>query len=57
MKAKFIGETNPAHFINGKIYEVVEKIKNDLFSIIDESGEPYCYSLDYFEIIKKKKNC
>lgn len=50
MKVKYIGETDKLRFINGKVYEILGK-EEDLYRIIDETGESYLYSLKHFEKI------
>ncbi|MDY4079815.1 MAG: hypothetical protein SOY42_13715 [Clostridium sp.] len=51
MKVKYIGETDPATFINGKIYEVIS-IEQKWYRIIDETNEDYLYPPDKFEIVE-----
>lgn len=50
-KVRFIGESEPGYFIHGRIYEVLGK-EEDLYRIIDETGEDYLYPLDEFEFIE-----
>lgn len=49
-KVRFIGESDPAYFIHGKIYEVLGK-EGDLYRIVDETEEDYLYSLNEFELV------
>jgi hypothetical protein len=51
MTVKFLGENDPRYFLEGKIYTVIAKVGN-LYRIIDETGEDYLYSLEYFEIVE-----
>lgn len=51
MKVKYIGETDPATFIKGKIYEVIS-IEQKWYRIVDETNEDYLYPPDNFEIVK-----
>jgi len=52
MKVKFLGESDPLYFINGKVYNVIGEEKG-MHRIIDETGEDYLYILDEnFEIIE-----
>lgn len=53
MKVKYIGNSNPLRFINGKIYEVIGR-ENNSYRIIDETGEDYLYSLKHFELVDEK---
>lgn len=53
MKVKYIGESDPLYFINGKEYEVLGKEK-ELYRIVDETGEDYLYDISKdFEIVKE----
>ena len=53
MKVRYIGESDPLYFINGKVYEVIGK-DHDMFRIVDETGEDYLYDLDEnFEIVEE----
>lgn len=49
-KVRFLGESSLS-FINDCSYSVIGKTEFDLWYIIDESGEAYCYSLEKFELI------
>jgi hypothetical protein len=53
-KVRYIGESHPLYFINGKIYEVIGK-EIGSYRIIDETGEDYLYSLTDFEIVEEKQ--
>lgn len=48
MKVKYIGESDPLRFLNGKIYEVLS-IEHGWYRIIDETGEDYLYPPEHFE--------
>ena len=50
MTVKFLGESDPLYFINGREYEVLGA-ENGLYRITDETGEDYLYSLEEFEIV------
>jgi len=58
MKVRYLGESDPLTFLNGKEYEVLG-IENGMYRIIDEEGyDPefdeipgYLYSPDDFEIV------
>lgn len=53
MKVRFIGESDPLYFINGKEYEVLGE-EDGFYRIVDETGEDYLYTLnDDFEIVDK----
>ena len=51
MKVKYIGKTDPATFIKGKIYEVIS-IEQKCYRILDETNEDYLYPPDKFEIVE-----
>lgn len=53
MKVKYMGETDSATFINGKIYDVLS-VEEGWYRIIDETGEDYLYPADKFKIIESK---
>ena len=55
MKVKFVGESDPLYFINGKEYEVIGE-EDGMHRIIDETGEDYLYTLDDFEIIEEGRS-
>lgn len=45
MKVKYIGESFGVEGLtNGNVYEVIA-IENDMYRIIDDSGEEYLYSI------------
>lgn len=51
MKYKYIGE-NQVSFEYGNLYEAYKDNDDqmgDFYAIKDESGEWYCYSIDFFE--------
>ena len=52
MKVKFVGKSDSMHFIHGKIYDVLDQKAENLYRIVDETSEDYCYSLDDFEIVE-----
>ncbi|MFZ3591705.1 hypothetical protein ACOI1C_21430 [Bacillus sp. DJP31] len=52
MKVRFIGNSDPMYFIYGQIYDVLKRETENLYRIIDETGEDYCYTLDDFEIVR-----
>lgn len=55
MKVRYKGETNLLDLIHGKEYYVTKEHMDDgyrFYSVIDETGEEYLYSLRDFEIIK-----
>ena len=47
----YIGTSDPLSFINGVIYEVIEQVDH-FYRIIDETGEPYLYTLKNFKVIE-----
>ena len=51
MEVKYVGESDPLCFINGKVYEVIGE-EEGMYRIIDETGEDYLYCKDEFEIIE-----
>lgn len=51
MKVKYIGESNPLTFINGKIYEVLS-IECGMYRVIDETDEDYLYLPSNFEVVE-----
>lgn len=54
MKVKFMGESDPLYFINGKEYEVLGT-EDGMYRIVDETGDDYLYDLDKsFEIINER---
>ena len=53
MKVKYIGKTEKRYFTHGKIYETLEKYEDqNLYRIVDDTGEDYMYCLDEFEILE-----
>jgi hypothetical protein len=54
MIVKYLGESNSLTFINGKLYTVIGK-ENELYRIIDETGEDYLYSLNNFVMLELKR--
>jgi hypothetical protein len=65
---RYLGEDEPGYFLKDKIYEVIGKQEiidtktgqpfKTMYSIIDESGEDYMYSLEdnsQFEIVNPQK--
>ena len=53
MKVKFIGESDPLYFINGREYEVLGT-GDGMYRIVDETGDNYLYDLnEEFEIINE----
>lgn len=54
VKVMYLGESDPIRFINGKVYEVIESVDR-FYRIIDETGEPYLYTLKNFKILTKKE--
>ncbi|MDQ8734253.1 hypothetical protein [Paenibacillus sp. LHD-38] len=55
MKAKFCGSSDESRFIHGHIYEVLDK-SDDLYYIVDETGDKYLYSLKNFCIMNDNEN-
>ena len=51
MKIKYLGESDPLYFLNGKEYEVIA-VEEGWYRTIDETGEDYLYSPDNFEIVE-----
>ena len=51
-KVKYIDESDPLYFINGKVYQALG-IEGDMFRVIDESGEDYLYDSEIFEIVEE----
>lgn len=50
---RFLGEDDPAYFLNGKIYTAIARYEDNIhLRIIDESEEDYIYCLKNFEIVK-----
>lgn len=45
----FLIENNHIDLEPNKIYTVVERVKNRWIRVVDESGEDYCYPIDFFE--------
>lgn len=52
MKVRYIGETDPATFTNGKIYDVIS-IEEGWYRIIDETKEDYLYQPNKFQIVEE----
>ena len=48
-KEDFLIENNHIDLEPNKIYTVVERVKNRWIRVVDESGEDYCYPIDFFE--------
>jgi hypothetical protein len=45
-KVRYIGESFGIDGLtNGKIYDVIEVLKDDLIRVVDDSGEDYLYSI------------
>lgn len=54
MKVRYKGETDFLSFVHGKEYYVTKEHLDSgyqFYSIIDETGEEYIYSLNNFEVI------
>lgn len=51
MKIKFIGRTDSAFFIHGKIYDV-ESYEDGWYRIFDETDEDYLYPTESFEVVE-----
>ena len=51
-KMRYIYETWPLYFTNGKEYSVLGYAGHDHYSIVDDTGEDYMYTLDGFEGIE-----
>ena len=52
---KYIGESDSFGCINGEIYDCVDKDEVGNISIVDETGEPYLYLLDDFELVDEEE--
>lgn len=52
MKVKYLGESDPLSFINGKVYEVLS-IEYGYYRIVDETDEDYLYEADFFEVVEE----
>ena len=50
MLVRFTGESDPLDLINGKEY-VVLSIEQGDYRLVDETGEDYLYSPEFFEIV------
>ena len=50
MLVRFTGESDPLDLINGKEY-IVLSIEQGDYRLVDETGEDYLYSPDFFEIV------
>lgn len=51
MKGKWLGDSDPTELIKGKEYEIVGIDEGlDSYGVIDETGEAYCYPMEFFEI-------
>ena len=54
MKVRYKGEANLLDLIHGKEYYVTKEhldLEEKFYSIIDETGEEYIYSLNDFEVV------
>lgn len=57
MKVKYVGNSDPIYFVNGKVYEVLGMEEEGLYRIIDETGEDYLYCIDdNFEIVSYRES-
>lgn len=54
MIVKYLGESDSLKFIKGKLYTITGK-ENELYRIIDETGEDYLYSINNFKMIELKR--
>lgn len=52
MKVKYLGESDPLSFINGKVYEVLS-IEYGYYRIVDETDEDFLYDVDFFEVVEE----
>lgn len=52
MKVKYLGESDPLCFINGKVYEVLS-IEYGYYRIVDETDEDFLYDADFFEVVEE----
>ena len=50
-KVKYIDESDPLYFINGKVYQALG-IEEDMYRVIDETGDDYLYDPECFEIVE-----
>lgn len=55
MKVKFLGKTEFLVLTNGKIYDVMS-VERGFYRIIDNSGEDYLYSPQYFKIVEEQSD-
>ena len=59
MKVKYMGKSDPAMLINGKVYECLGR-EHDRYRVIDEEGidedeelQGYLYPVDLFEVVEE----
>ena len=50
-KVRYIGESDPLYFLNGKVYQALGT-EEDMYRVIDETGEDYLYDPECFEIVE-----
>ncbi len=59
LKGKYLGESDDLGCINGKVYNIVaiQSFWNpdDVYAVVDETGEAYLYDRKLFEIIEEKQ--
>lgn len=55
MKVKYLGESDPLSFINGKVYEVLS-IEYGYYRIVDETDEDFLYDVDFFEVVEESND-